>query len=343
VAAAEVPSRVLRHSKFKSTSLAVFAACLVGCVFILCLRHSRAINPISLGQAFPESVLSLVPQSASSKMPTMVVVSGSRTAEGERAFRYIATRSSQNLPILPTLLIAPSAVVESFPSLGIACSGECRAAADGHDRLRKTLGVEDQDFHLFIVDTYGKVVFSSDLAEPQDIRQLNEKFLTGKVTYPSTSHPDVSHLVGEQFSAFPVVRLSDGAHVEMYSDGGDAPKRLLVLTARCPDCSLDGLLEASSLLKASSALSVSGSPLSILFSSRFAQWQIKELESRYKIDTTSYQATASIPGIEDLATLSVFVPSDACLITLSSKNTIVSIKPLALKNGQLVEATANVT
>lgn len=266
----------------------------------------------------------------------MLVYSTANTPAGERAFRYIAVRSSQRIPILPTVLVGDKKLVGETDHVGLSCSDLCRIVADPWSILRYALRLRGHAYHVFILDHSGMVLFSSDIADTSDLQQLTQKYLDGHIIYSSYEAHDVRSLIGISLTEFPAIRVLDDEKATLPLKKAAPRSQILLFTSRCPDCSLDSLTKASNVLEATKSLTPDSTPPPILlFSSRFSSFSLRQLVHVYRAPHDVYQAVGSIPGLEDLASLTLSTPADVCLITLNSDDLIIGVESFALHQGHL--------
>jgi hypothetical protein len=160
-------------------------------------------------------------------------------------------------------------------------------------------------FHLYLVDANARIRFGADYAEPDDLRQLTEKILRGRVTYYDLDRSRALR-VGE--------RMPDVSTVNVRTDGDElfqVSGPVICYTSRCPDCSLDGYVTAYAAYE--SRISPRPAP-TLLFSSRFSRAQLKRMGAILHVKARMLQAVENIPGVEDAFSLETYFPSDIVVI-----------------------------
>jgi hypothetical protein len=152
-----------------------------------------------------------------------------------------------------------------------------------------------------VIDKDSHVIFGTDYAEPEDIRQLAEKIVNGHVTYRNTEAVPVLKS-GDSFAGFSVLNLrTQEKSVFSPPIGGS----VLCFTSHCPACDLEQAIFDYASYEARSPKQVQ---LTLLFSSRFSQADLNQMIRRTGIKATVVQARENIPSLEDplsLETLSV--------------------------------------
>lgn len=263
----------------------------------------------------------------------MVVYGDGSSTAAERAFRYLEVRDTN---LLPTLLVGDHALSARMGTYHLSCKRECKTVDDRWGFIRATLRLRSHPYHVYIARRNGTVIFSDDIADTSDIQQLTEKYLDGVVHYADDETHATQSLIGGEVSSFPAIRVSDGRLVTIPQDLPDG-HNFLLFTARCPDCSLDGLVHVSNILKASRLTSKTSGviPQTVLFSSRFSSRELKQLVLASGSPADVYQATGSIPALEDLANLTLSAPADICLVRTGASGTIIGITSFRLSGGSL--------
>jgi len=159
--------------------------------------------------------------------------------------------------------------------------------------IARALGISPGLDACLFVDPYNTVRFSTvDFFDPEDLRQLTEKFLLGKVSH-SSSAAEVRLREGEHLPDIKLVRINDWKLLQL---GEIQSSRILIIfTAACPICHLDGYLDEYASIQHRWRVR----PLAV-FSQNFSRDEILFEARKRGIDTTHlYVAAEALGELED--------------------------------------------
>ena len=189
-------------------------------------------------------------------------------------------------------------------------------ADDG--KWKDRLAIGDAAFRLLFVDKASRIVFSTDYAEPNDLRQLSEKALTGKIRYPSLDE-SVELRTGDRFAGFRAVDLRTNEETSFTP----TLRSVVCFTSHCPECDLEEAIGKYALHQ--TQFLTEGSSI-LLFSSRFSRTELVKSADRYGIRAPLFQATENIPGLEDPLSLETFSPTEIVQLELAADGTVERIR-----------------
>lgn len=303
--------------------IAIGAFSVFSFVFLLASKREHVI-PLRIGQSFPESPAEDIDGQPVKwpNGPFVVLYSEPDSGTGIQIAKYLQIRLKTRHGALPVIGIlngatGKQAAIGSFqrevgPSFPLIID-------DG--KWADNLHTHNRAFFLFIVDAQKHVLFSSNRAEQEDIRQLSEKYVTGHITY---SDPiKVSALkIGDKLSSFATIDLHTGQPVEW----DPAPDRSVIFfTARCPECSME--YQLISISKFEHAHPNQAAQI-IVFSSRFPREDLLRAASQLGIKARLLQAKDSIPSIEDAYDLEIYTPTDISIVAIGKGGEAVKLLSL---------------
>lgn len=175
---------------------------------------------------------------------------------------------------------------------------------------RSRLGLGKAQFRLLLVDGTSHIKFATDYATPDDLRQLNEKALTGRVEYP-VNLPRLLQK-GDRFSGFLVVDMRSNSEVAFTAETATS---VICFTSHCPACDLEEEIRnyAFSEIHRSQHTSTK-----LLFSNRFSRVDLLRTLDRYGIHAQVLQAAQNIPGLEDPLSFETYAPAEIAQIDLDA-------------------------
>jgi peroxiredoxin len=146
----------------------------------------------------------------------------------------------------------------------------------------------------FFVDPDNTIRFSTtNLFDPEDLRQLAEKFLLGDVAYPERN-PVTLLSEGGPLPEFTLLTIAD-LKPWQWSQVKGQEQVVIVFTAACPSCRLTSYLSEYDRIQDQ----LPQRPL-VIFSQNFSQGEILLEANRRDIDTSNfYLASGALAGIED--------------------------------------------
>lgn len=192
---------------------------------------------------------------------------------------------------------------------------------DGSFASRLSLG--EHPFGIFIVDPKGRIEFTATHAEPEDLRQLSEKYLLGTISYPRAGGRDALK-VGENI---PPMRLQDLRQGQQVNLVVSSERAVVIFTARCPSCGLKEYLTSYRMFEVQRKKGAEW-PL-VIFSSRFSAREIREMASELDISARLYLANDAIPGVEDEYYSGSYGSNEALVVTTDTTGTVTGIESLA--------------
>lgn len=184
------------------------------------------------------------------------------------------------------------------------------------------LALNEHPFGIFLINPQRKIQFTSTRAEPDDLRQLVEKYMVGSIDYaPPGGVPPLK--AGQKL---PPVLLEDllghrQVRLEELKD-----KTIVIFTARCPSCSLETYLTSYRYME-KQLPKTSQTPL-LIFSSKFSGKEITDTASRLDIRAGLYMAHAGIPGVEDEYYSGSYFPDTDLVITTDGTGTVTRTESL---------------
>jgi len=171
------------------------------------------------------------------------------------------------------------------------------------------------------VDPHKKARFSTvDFFDPEDLRQLTEKFLMGKVSYPESTI-EIRLREGERLPELRLLKLDDLELVSLTDV--QSPPFLIIFTATCPTCRLSEYLGEYVSIEHQWGVR----PL-VIFSQNFSRDDILcEARSR-GIDTARFYVAAEAAGeIGDPYYWSASRTAEVLVIEMNYDGTIKRIEP----------------
>lgn len=179
--------------------------------------------------------------------------------------------------------------------------------------IRRRFGFSnDSTFHV-LINPEKRIKFASQMMEPEDLRQLLEKNVRGRISYRDFRQTE-KLMVGAKLSPFEVRTLATDT---VSSLALPRSRTVIFFTAACPECSLEGYMK--SYREFELRIPSHGEQPLLVFSSRFRPMDLKVQSINSKVRSQIFQATGDIPLIEDTIALKVFVPYD--IVALQTDDT----------------------
>jgi hypothetical protein len=268
------------------------------------LRHQH--RPLEIGDRVAVSLpRSIRPHaSAASWLVALYVTPYGRNRE--KNVRYMDRLARRAYPVPATFLLVQS----GFPK---DSNSPPSASAAGSHVLTVTAGevpsLSNSFFNtptgVMVIDPSGRVRFVTyDFVEPEDLKLLTGKYLAGQLSYTTTS--DRTQLTRDMpWPAFQAINVKTGAAALF----NPASAIYVAFTARCTECTLP--LSISAFEGYLKLVHPRSAPI-LVFSSAFDTRLIARL--CHNLNVPIYQASESIPGIEDPDTLDIYAPSEVTVI-----------------------------
>ena len=170
------------------------------------------------------------------------------------------------------------------------------------------------------MDAQKHVLFSSNRADREYIRQLSEKYVTGHITYSGPIK--VSALkIGDKRLLLQLLTCILGSQ----SNGIQPTGLVIFFDGRCPECSME--YQLISISKFEHAHPNQAAKI-IVFSSRFPREDLLRAASELGIKARLLQAKDSIPSIEDAYDLEIYTPTDISIVAIGKGGEAVKLLSL---------------
>lgn len=159
--------------------------------------------------------------------------------------------------------------------------------------IARALGISSGLDACLFVDPHNKVRFSTvDFFDPEDLRQLTEKFLLGRASHSSPA-AEIRLQEGEHLPDIMLVRINDWRLLQL--DEIRTPRLFIIFTATCPVCRLSGYLDQYASIERREGVR----PL-VIFSQNFSRDEILFEAKKRGIDTSYfYVAAEALDDTED--------------------------------------------
>jgi len=181
-----------------------------------------------------------------------------------------------------------------------------------------------QLFHtIILLDSSNTIRFIASFFTQNDIRQLIEKFIEGRISYPPFNKLEYLK-EGDIYPTFRVKNLKNG-------NLGYFPRNnntlAIVLTGRCPDCILEKFKTFIPLIEEILPYSnEENKEIVLIFSSKYLE---KDILKVYRdVNLEILLANGSIPGIEDSYNSIYYFNTDIVVVDLDKENVISYINSL---------------
>jgi len=176
---------------------------------------------------------------------------------------------------------------------------------------------------IILLDDSNTIRFITSFFTQNDIRQLVEKFIEGRISYPPLNKLEYLK-EGDVYPTFRVKNLKNG-------NLGYFPRNnntlAIVLTGRCPDCILEKFRTFIPLIEKLLPYSnEEDKEIVLIFSSKFLEKDIRKMYRNVNLEILL--ANGSIPGIEDPYNSIYYFNTDIVIIDLNRENIISYINSL---------------
>ena len=282
------------------------------------LRRSAATH-FAYGEGFPyDSAVDFKGQRVDwDKRWALFIFSNIDSYEGIRNITYanVLSRRFESAGLVVVAFVAGS----SRPQLQtlVESSGlSYPIVTDNDGTWGERLALGEHPFGIFLINPQRKIQFTTTKAEPDDLRQLVEKYLVGSIGYsPPGGVPPLK--AGQKL---PPVLLEDLLGHRQVRLEGLKDRVIVIFTARCPSCNLETYLTNYSYLE-KQLPKTAQTPL-LIFSSKFSGKEITDTASRLHIRAGLYMAHAGIPGVEDEYYSAGYYPNTDLVITTDGAGSI---------------------
>lgn len=188
--------------------------------------------------------------------------------------------------------------------------------------LRKNFKLGDYSRHILLIDPELKVKFSSNFVKEDDIRQILEKHLIGKITYINELQKKELK-VGKLFPHIEVIDLNSKAKKIISKDFSQARYLWIIFTSSCISCILDNSLSMFSLME--NDLRRKFLNIGLIFSPYFNEEEIIHKVKKLNIQTPVFLAKSELYTIEDLYYKTPYENNDIICIIKDSNNLIENV------------------
>jgi hypothetical protein len=300
--------------RLRNLTFVVLAA---GGLFTAAILYPRPSSrkPLQAGEAFPTIEAFDIEGKGIRWPPAPFIVIYMRldSEMGMQLQKYLRLQRQRHSQALPVVTIASGAKKDADNVIREADGRWPIVLDDG--KWKERLAVGDAPFRLFVVDKASQITFSTDYAEPNDLRQLSEKALTGKIQYPSLDE-SAELRTGDRFAGFRAVDLRTNQEITFTPN---LKSSVVCFTSHCPECDLEEAIRKYALHQAQFRTEPSSI---LLFSSRFSRTELVKTADRYGIRGPIFQATENIPGLEDRLSLETFSPTEIVQLELAADGTV---------------------
>lgn len=241
--------------------------------------------------------------------PFFVVYTRFDAEMGIQLEKYVHLQQQRHNQVLPLITIVAGSRQEAGDL--VRQTGNSATILVDNGQWKRRLGIGDASFRLFLVDQQSRIAFAADYAEPNDLRQLNEKSLGGQITYSSLERKPELH-TGDRFADFGVVDMRTGKETVFTSS---TKSSVICFTSHCPACDLEEEVRRYALQESQT---LKEGPTILLFSSRFSRADLIKTADRYGIKARLLQASENIPGLEDPTSLETFAPAEIVRLDLAA-------------------------
>jgi hypothetical protein len=241
---------------------------------------------------------------------TLILYSEPLSKHGLKVGRFCATLLDHFRERLTVVSIVPGKISQAQIYATHVVATWPVIADDG--QWADELGIRGADSAFFFVDPSGIVRFSSDsAAEPEDVRELAERFLLDEITYADLG-TTAQVVIG---SHFPSIEVKDLRSWQTRQWPSPQTKLAVVFAARCVECSLP--IEVAVFRAYEKAHPANDLP-DLVFSSQFPPAVLLDAIQGSGLRAPLLQAVAAIPGIEDAWSLDFHTPSEVMVLSLEN-------------------------
>jgi hypothetical protein len=307
----------------------VLTAILVGGLVTAALLYSRSssLKPLEAGGIFPKAAATDIDGKSIlwPAGPFFVVYTRFDSEMGVQLEKYLRLQLQRHNQMLAVVTIVPGGR-EEVAEL-VRQTGNASGILHDDGKWRKRLELGDSGFRLFLIDQNSHITFATDYANPDDLRQLSEKALTGRIKYSSVDQT-TGLRTGDRFAGFGAVDMRTGEKTVFTSA---TKSSVICFTSHCPECDLEEEIGRYALHESQS---LGRSPSTLLFSSRFSRTNLAKIAGRYGIKARLLQATENIPGLEDPLSLETFSPAEIVQLDLAAGGMVEHITYWNLDNNK---------
>jgi len=274
------------------------------------LRTGDAIKPLTVRDVAGKS-RALFPAKTN-----FVLYYGKATAKSLQNATYAGFLARRNANPSISFVIAATQSFQDYKDLYSTTAQDLFLVHDQEAEIADRLGLSSADSGSAILDQNGKVLFGvPGLLDPEDLRQLYERYSRGKIDYSVASQSSAA-LIGK---AIPAIQIRE-IHSDKASTFSEIAKtdsaEYWVFTANCPVCSLRSFFEA--LVQYHPQHQVIP-----VFSSRLPLPVLREIAKENRYEGPIYIAETEISGFEDIYNNQA-VSDFISIVKVDSHNRIVS-------------------
>lgn len=274
------------------------------------LRTGDSVGPLTLHDIAGKS-RALFPAKTN-----FVLYYGKATAKSLQNATYAGFLARRNNNPSVSFVIAATQSFQDYKDLYSTTAQDLFLVHDQEAEIADRLGLSSADSGSAILDQNGKVLFGvPGLLDPEDLRQLYERYSRGKIDYSVASQSSAA-LIGK---AIPAVQIRE-IHSDKASTFSEIAKtdsaEYWVFTANCPVCSLRSFFEALAQYHPQHQVIP-------VFSSRLPLPVLREIAKENRYEGPIYIAETEISGFEDIYNNQA-VSDFISIVKIDSHNRIVS-------------------
>ncbi|MEW6457204.1 MAG: hypothetical protein AB1410_10895 [Acidobacteriota bacterium] len=214
---------------------------------------------------------------------------------------------------------------------------------DNSNILKELSKLRESQRWILIIDPNLKVEFISDFIKDEDIRQLLEKYILGKISYIDVIKEEKLK-VGDSFPPIEVINLESGEKKVITKDFTSSPHLWIIFTSNCISCALESHLLMWSLIE-KNLEKKSNLSMGLIFSPYFNKEEIIFRVKKLNIQTPIFLAESELYNIEDTYYKRPYGQDDVIVIRTDLKNFITYSESLStflnhIKGGYLNAKTS---
>jgi hypothetical protein len=222
-----------------------------------------------------------------------VLYYGKATAKSLQNATYAGFLARRNNNPSVSFVIAASQSFQDYKDLYSTAAQDLFLVHDQGAEIADRLGLASADSGSAVLDQDGKVLFVvPGLLDPEDLRQLYERYSRGKIDYSVASQSSAA-LVGKSIPAIQVREIRSDKASTFSEIVKDDSAEYWVFTANCPVCSLRSFFEALVQYHPRH-------PVIPVFSSRLPLPVLRDIAKESRYDGPIYIAETEISGFEDI-------------------------------------------
>ncbi len=193
---------------------------------------------------------------------------------------------------------------------------------DSSFSIARQLTVPQDVDRSFVVGQDGALLFApaNEAFSPEDIRELFERFTTGRITYGS-GPPAANDLVGKPFPNIGVSEIHTRVKTSLFEVASPGQSDYLVFTASCPACMLEGTLRRFK----PDFQSVGTIPI---ITSRVPEIELRHMVEESRISSPIYMAQEEVPGFESIYFDSGALEASVLRVHTNRAGMITKVEPL---------------